>query len=70
MNESNIATTMILSYTTGPAFDSLSKNMPDKDRFGNMVQLRLHGYDKPGWQKHALEEIGALYKMVQKVLAS
>ncbi len=67
MNESNIATTMILSYTTGPAFDSVVKKYARyKDRFEIWCGFDYTGYDKPGWQKHALEELERCYKMGAK----
>jgi uncharacterized protein len=64
MDESGIAKTMILSYSTGTQFDSVVKKyIRYKDRFDVWCGFDYTGYDKPGWQQHAVAELERCYKM-------
>lgn len=64
MNETNIAKTIILSYSTGAKFDSVVKKYARyKDRFEVWCGFDYTGNDKPGWQKHAVAELERCYKM-------
>ncbi|MEP6596684.1 MAG: amidohydrolase family protein [Ginsengibacter sp.] len=63
MNKAGIAKTIILSYSTGKKFDSvILRYSPYKDRFEVWCGFDYTGYDKPGWQKHAVEELERCYK--------
>ena len=63
MDKAGIAKTLILSYSTGKRFDSIvEKYAPYKDRFEVWCGFDYTGYDKPGWQKHAVEELERCYK--------
>ncbi len=63
MDESGIAKTIILSYTTGAAFDSVIKKYARyKSRFEIWCGFDYTGYDKPGWQQHAVQELERCYK--------
>jgi len=58
MDATGIAKTMILSYATGPKFDSIvAKYKRYKDRFDIFCGFDYTGYDKPGWQEHAIAEL-------------
>ena len=58
MNEVGIAKTIILSYSTGARFDStIIKYARYKDKFEIWCGFDYTGFDKPGWEKHATEEL-------------
>src|SRR5438105_2751751 len=58
MNETGIEKKIILSYATGTRFDSIvAKYARYKDRFDIWCGFDYTGFDKPGWEKHALEEL-------------
>ena len=58
MNELGVEKRIILSYSTGARFDSIvDKYSRYKDRFDIWCGFDYTGYDKPGWQKHAVEEL-------------
>jgi predicted TIM-barrel fold metal-dependent hydrolase len=63
MDETGIAKTMILTYSTGARFDSMvEKYGRYKDRFAVWCGFDYTGYDKPGWQQHALAELERCHK--------
>ncbi|HWB25709.1 MAG TPA: amidohydrolase family protein [Chitinophagaceae bacterium] len=58
MDETNIAKTTILTYSTGAKFDSImTKYARYKNRFDIWCGFDYTGYDKPGWVKHAVAEL-------------
>ncbi len=63
MDELNISKTLILSYSTGARLDSLiTKYSRYKDRFEVWCGFDYTGYEKAGWQKHAVEELERCYR--------
>jgi uncharacterized protein len=63
MDETGIAKTIILSYSTGARFDSaVDKYIRYKDRFEVWCGFDYTGYDKPGWQQHAIAELERCFK--------
>ncbi len=63
MDEVGIARSTILSYSTGAKFDSVvEKYQRYKERFEIWCGFDYTGYDKPGWQKHAVEELERCYR--------
>ncbi|HKO81870.1 MAG TPA: amidohydrolase family protein [Chitinophagaceae bacterium] len=63
MNEMGIEKKIILSYATGTRFDSIvEKYARYKDRFDIWCGFDYTGFDKPGWEKHALEELERCHK--------
>jgi predicted TIM-barrel fold metal-dependent hydrolase len=63
MDKMNIKKTMILTYATGKSFDSaVEKYSKYPDRFELFCGFDYTGYEKPGWQKHAVEELERCYK--------
>ena len=63
MDETGIAKTMILTYATGATFDSVvDRYAGHKDRFEIWCGFDYTGYDKPGWQNHAIAELERCYK--------
>ena len=63
MDEVGIARSTILSYSTGAKFDSVvEKYQRYKERFEIWCGFDYTGYDKPGWQKHAVEELERCYQ--------
>jgi predicted TIM-barrel fold metal-dependent hydrolase len=63
MDQVGIARSIILSYSTGARFDSVvEKYQRYKDRFEIWCGFDYTGYDKPGWQQHAVEELERCYK--------
>jgi len=63
MNEIGVEKRIILSYSTGARFDSIvDKYSRYKDRFDIWCGFDYTGYDKPGWQKHAVEELERCHK--------
>ena len=64
MDEVGIAKTIILTYATGAKFDSaVAKYARYKDKFELWCGFDYTGYDKPGWQAHAIKELERCYKM-------
>jgi predicted TIM-barrel fold metal-dependent hydrolase len=63
MDETGIAKTMILTYSTGKKFDSIvEKYSRYKDRFEVWCGFDYTGYNTSGWQQHAVEELERCYK--------
>jgi predicted TIM-barrel fold metal-dependent hydrolase len=63
MDETGIEKKIILSYATGARFDSIvAKYALYKDRFDIWCGFDYTGFDKPGWEKHALEELERCHK--------
>jgi predicted TIM-barrel fold metal-dependent hydrolase len=63
MNKMNIKKTMILTYSTGKGFDSaVEKYSKYPDRFELWCGFDYTGYETPGWQRHAVEELERCYK--------
>ena len=63
MDQVGIAKSTILSYSTGSRFDSVvEKYKRYKDRFEIWCGFDYTGYDKPGWQQHAVAELERCYK--------
>jgi predicted TIM-barrel fold metal-dependent hydrolase len=63
MDKMNIKKTMILTYATGKRFDSaVEKYSKYPDRFDLWCGFDYTGYETPGWQKHAVEELERCYK--------
>lgn len=64
MNDVGIAKTMILTYSSGKRFDSaVARYSPYKDKFEVWCGFDYTGYDKPGWEKHAVDELERCYRM-------
>lgn len=67
MNESGIAKSVILSYSTGARFDSIvAKYARYKDRFDIWCGFDYTGYEQEGWQAHAVAELERCVKMGAK----
>jgi predicted TIM-barrel fold metal-dependent hydrolase len=63
MDQVGIAKSIILSYSTGARFDSVvEKYQRYKDRFEIWCGFDYTGYEKPGWQQHAVEELERCYR--------
>lgn len=63
MDKMNIRTTMVFTYETGKGFDSaLEKYSKYPGRFELWCGFDYTGYGKPGWQKHAVEELERCYR--------
>jgi predicted TIM-barrel fold metal-dependent hydrolase len=63
MDEAGIAKSIILSYSTGTKFDSIiEKYGRYTDRFEVWCGFDYTGYEKPGWQQHAVAELERCYK--------
>jgi uncharacterized protein len=63
MDQSGIAKTIILTYSTGAGFDSLvEKYSRYKDRFELWCGFDYTGYEQPGWEEHAVAELKRCYK--------
>jgi uncharacterized protein len=63
MDQVGIARSTILTYSTGARFDSVvEKYQRYKDRFEIWCGFDYTGYDKPGWQQHAVEELERCFK--------
>jgi uncharacterized protein len=63
MDELGIAKIIILSYSTGTKFDSVvEKYERYKGRFEIWCGFDYTGYDKNGWQQHAIAELERCYK--------
>src|SRR5207237_8363542 len=64
MDQLNVAKSMILSYSTGKAFDSVvHKYSQHKDRFIIFCGFDYTGADQPGWDKKAVAELERCYKL-------
>lgn len=64
MDEAGIAKSIILTYATGKKFDSIAaKYARYKDRFEIWCGFDYTGYEKPGWEKHAVAELERCYEM-------
>lgn len=58
MDAAGIQKTMILTYSTGARFDSAVKKYSRyKGRFSIWCGFDYSGYDQPGWQTHAINEL-------------
>jgi len=63
MDETGIAKSIILTYSTGTGFDSaIDRYAPYKDRFEVWCGFDYTGSDKPEWQEHAIAELERCYK--------
>jgi len=63
MDELGVEKRVILSYSSGARFDSIvDKYSGYKNRFDIWCGFDYTGYDKPGWQKHAVEELERCHK--------
>ncbi len=63
MNEAGIEKTVILTYSTGPRFDSiLAHYAPFGNRFEVWCGFDYTGKEKPGWSQHAVRELERCYK--------
>lgn len=63
MDKMNVKKTMILTYSTGKGFDSaVEKYSKYPDRFELWCGFDYTGYETPGWQKHAVDELERCYK--------
>jgi len=63
MDAAGIAKSIILSYSTGARFDSVvEKYKRYKDRFEIWCGFDYTGYDKQGWQQHAIAELERCYR--------
>lgn len=63
MDEVGITKSIILSYSTGARFDSIvEKYSRYKDRFQIWCGFDYTGYEKDGWQLHAVAELERCYK--------
>jgi predicted TIM-barrel fold metal-dependent hydrolase len=63
MNDAGVEKSIILSYSTGKKFDSIvAKYARYKNRFDIWCGFDYTGVDKPGWEKHAVEELERCYK--------
>jgi predicted TIM-barrel fold metal-dependent hydrolase len=63
MNETGIAKTIILSYSTGARFDSVvEKYARYRNKFAVWCGFDYTGIDKPGWEKRAVAELERCYK--------
>lgn len=58
MDKLNIAKTIILTYSTGAAFDSVAeKYLQYKGRFEVWCGFDYTGFGEPGWEKYAVAEL-------------
>jgi len=63
MDEVGVVKSIILSYSTGARFDSvIEKYKRYGDRFEVWCGFDYTGYEKPGWQQHAVAELERCYK--------
>jgi uncharacterized protein len=64
LDEAGIRQTVILSFSTGPRFDSIvQKYSRYKDRFQIWCGFDYTGLGQPGWQEHAIAELERCYRM-------
>ena len=63
MDKVGIQKTIILSYSAGSRFDSVVRKYSRyKDKFEIWCGFDYTGYDKQGWQQHAIAELERCYK--------
>jgi predicted TIM-barrel fold metal-dependent hydrolase len=63
MDEVGIAKTMVLTYATGPKFDSIvDKYSRYKNRFEIWCGFDYTGFEKPDWEQRAVAELVRCYK--------
>lgn len=63
MDEAGISKSIILTYSTGKRFDSaVARYSPFKDRFEVWCGFDYTGYEKPGWEDHAVAELERCHK--------
>ena len=63
MDQTGIAKTIILTYSTGAGFDSLvEKYSRYKDRFELWCGFDYTGHEQPGWEEHAVTELKRCYE--------
>ncbi len=63
MDETGVEKSIILSYSSGARFDSVvAKYSRYAGRFEIWCGFDYTGYEKPGWQQHAVEELERCYK--------
>ena len=63
MDVAGIEKTMILTYSTGSRFNWIvEKYKKYKDRFAIWCGFDYSGYEKPGWQDHAIAELERCHK--------
>lgn len=63
MDKAGISQSIVLTYATGAKFDSAAaRYAPYKERFQVWCGFDYTGYDKPGWEKHAVAELERCYK--------
>ena len=63
MDAAGIEKSIILSYSTGKKFDSIvAKYSRYKNRFEIWCGFDYTGFDNPGWQTHAIEELVRCYR--------
>jgi uncharacterized protein len=64
MDKAGIAKTMILTYSTGKAFDSaVAKYSKYKDRFEIWCGIDFTGYKEPGWEQKSIKELERCHGM-------
>lgn len=67
MDAAGIKKTIILSYTTGAAFDSVvARYSRYPDRFDIWCGFDYTGYNKPGWPERAVKELERCHRMGAK----
>jgi len=63
MDKVGVQKSLVLSYTTGPAFDSIvAKYAGYKERFEIWCGIDYTGCDKPDWSERAVKELERCYK--------
>jgi hypothetical protein len=64
MNETGVQKSLILTYSTGPRFDSAVKKYGRyKDRFEIWCGFDYTGYEQPAWQDHAMKELERCHRL-------
>ena len=67
MDSAGIEKSIILTYSTGAAFDSIiAKYAAYPDRFSVWCGFDYTGYNEPGWPEHAVKELIRCHKMGAK----
>jgi|SRR6185503_13728008 len=67
MDAAGIQKTVILSYSSGARFDSVAaKYARYKNRFEVWCGFDYTGYEKPGWQQHAIKELERCHRLGAK----
>jgi predicted TIM-barrel fold metal-dependent hydrolase len=63
MDEVGVEKSVILSYATGAKFDSIvARYAPYGNRFEIWCGFDYTGFDQPGWQEHAVQELERCFK--------